>query len=119
MIAAMFRAIPLFAAASLGLASMPAGAESPRPVDVRAKNDMDCSLRLTNDSVEDTMMMQDTTGSVEACRAACAAYEEQWLAPMREASTVLRYACLYRNDVIAEVDLIQADLGQQGEAESE
>ncbi|MDR7103525.1 hypothetical protein [Croceicoccus sp. BE223] len=99
--AAAFAAI-----ASLALAPPPVLAgEAPRPVDVRAVAAIDCTLRLTSDTMTDVPMMQDTAHDAAACRAACERYAAAELVPLREAMTVLRYTCLLRDEVVAEVDL--------------
>ena len=74
---------------------------------IRARAMLDCTLKFTNDYVQDLVLMQDTTFSPEVCRAACADYAEKSLVSMREAVRVLRYTCHYRSDLVADVDLKQ------------
>lgn len=74
---------------------------------IRARAMLDCTLKFTNDYVQDLVLMQDTTFSPEACRVSCADYAEKSLVSMRDAVRVLRYACFYRADLIANVDLKQ------------
>lgn len=66
---------------------------------------LDCTLKMTNDHVSDTIMMQDVTRSPDACRKSCEDFSESSLLSMREAVKVLRYRCEYRGRVVAEVDL--------------
>lgn len=79
--------------------------EAPRPVEVRAVAAIDCTLRLTSETMQDAPMMQDTAHTADTCRAACERYAQATLLPLREAMTVLRYTCRLRDEVVAEVDL--------------
>lgn len=89
-----------------GLACAPAYTKvAPNPVDVRAVAAIDCTLRLTSDTMHDMVMMQDSAGTPEACRAACERYVQAVLIPMRDAMTILRYTCRLRDEVVADVDL--------------
>lgn len=99
----MIRAILIIPA--LVMAAPAAHATPGKPVDIRARNSLDCTLYFTNDYVEDVIMMQDATGSPDACRAACDRYAQESLIGMREAVYVLRYTCLFRETVVAAVDL--------------
>jgi len=76
-------------------------------VDIRAINALDCTFRLTNDHVEGTIMMQDATYSAEACRAACTRFAEQSVLSMRDSVMVLRYTCHYRDQLVADINLMQ------------
>lgn len=105
----MIRPIVLLAALAPGLAAPVFAAEptKPRPdvARIRAIASLDCTLSFTNDYIDDLVLMQDTTHSPEACVASCARYAERELVYMRDRVRVLRYTCIYRNGVVADVDL--------------
>ncbi|WP_156500320.1 hypothetical protein [Croceicoccus bisphenolivorans] len=79
----------------------------PSVADIRKRNALDCTFRLTNDYVQDIILMQDTTFSPDACKASCARFAEDAVVSMRDAVYVLRYTCHYRDGLVADVDLKQ------------
>lgn len=106
----MKRALALSLALFAGLSPAIAWAADPaRPdvIDIRKGNALDCTFRLTNDHVDSVIMMQDTTLSADACRAACARFAEESIVSMRDAVEVLRYTCHYRETMVADIDLKQ------------
>ncbi|AKM09627.1 hypothetical protein [Croceicoccus naphthovorans] len=106
----MKRAFILLAAFMPGLAAPAFAAEPaqrPNVTDIRKRAALDCTFRLTNDYVQNIIMMQDTTWSPEACRASCARFAQEAIVSMRDAVYVLRYTCHYREGLVADVDLKQ------------
>jgi len=106
----MKRAFVLLAAFVPAIAAPPVlAADPPRPnvADIRKRNALDCTFRLTNDYVQGLVLMQDTTFSPDACKASCAKFAEEAVVSMRDAVYVLRYTCHYREGLVADVDLKQ------------
>lgn len=105
----MKRAAPYLAVLVLGLITMPvvpaAAGELRDPRAIRQRQTLDCTFRLTNDHVQDVIMMQDATLSPDACVAACAKFAEESVVSMRDAVSILRYTCEYRGKRVADVNL--------------
>jgi hypothetical protein len=72
----------------------------PEPLEQNTLRNLNCTLRLTNDHVSDTVMMQDVTQSAGECRSVCAAFAQSSLLSMRNAVHVLRYTCSYRGSIV-------------------
>lgn len=99
----MMRILPTMMA-SIGLifASAPIAAptKAQRALDRETMQNLNCTLRLTNDYVTDTIMMQDIAASSAECKAICARFASNSVVSMKDEVKVLRYSCDYRGRIV-------------------
>ena len=85
--------------------SLPLADAVPPPPRIDARSELNCTLRMTNDHVDDVIMMQDVARDEAQCRTFCSNFADESLVSMRDAVRVLRYRCSFRERDIAKVDL--------------
>ena len=63
-------------------------------------SNLNCTLRLTNDHVSDTIMMQHSEASAPRCKARCAKFARNSFTEMAEQVSLLRYTCRFNGRMV-------------------